>query len=161
MSGLQLARAYTGLQRDRKAVEVALELSRIYPDDPEVLYQTGRLFGNFAYLTMQKLSQASPSSIWRHQAAGEAYHSQGNYDLAIAEYQKVLTLDPARAGIHLRLGRVLLARSQQTNSPEDSAAASKEFEQELLVDATNANAAYELGEILRKGGSTRQSTRVF
>src|SRR6476659_9920370 len=31
MSGLQLQRAYTGLQRNDKAVEVALELNRLYP----------------------------------------------------------------------------------------------------------------------------------
>src|SRR6185312_3473232 len=31
--GLQLERAYTALKRDSKAVEVALELTRLYPDD--------------------------------------------------------------------------------------------------------------------------------
>src|SRR5713226_6303062 len=59
LAGLQLERAYTGLKRDSKAVEVALELNRLYPEDPEVLYHTGRLFGNFAYLSMRKLSQVS------------------------------------------------------------------------------------------------------
>jgi len=34
LAGLQLQRAYTGLQRDSKAVEVALELTRLYPEDP-------------------------------------------------------------------------------------------------------------------------------
>ena len=135
MAGLQLERVYTGLQRDSKAVEVALELNRLYPEDPEVLYHTGQLFGNFAYLTMRKLSQVSPSSVWRHQAMGEAYESQGNHDLAISEYRKVLALEPGRTGIHFRLGRALLARLQQTNArPEDSAEALKEFEQELQLD---------------------------
>src|SRR5258708_6409769 len=41
MCGLQLERAYARLGQDRKAVEVALELNRLYPDDPEVLYHTG------------------------------------------------------------------------------------------------------------------------
>ena len=44
LAGLQLQRAYTGLQRDSKAVEVGLELTRLYPEDPEVLYHTGRLY---------------------------------------------------------------------------------------------------------------------
>jgi len=52
MCGLQLERAYTGLKRDSKAVEVAMELNRLYPDDPEILYQTGKIYGNFAFLTM-------------------------------------------------------------------------------------------------------------
>ena len=105
MAGLQLERAYTGLRRDSQAVEVALELNKLYPDDPEVLYHGGRLFGNFAYLSMQKLAQVAPSSVWRHQASGEAYESQGNVDLAVAEYREVLKLSPGRPGIHLRLGR--------------------------------------------------------
>src|SRR5579859_7117144 len=66
--GLHLERVYTGLGRDGDAVGVALELTRLYPKDPEVLYQTGRLCGNFAYLAMQKLADVAPDSVWRHQA---------------------------------------------------------------------------------------------
>jgi tetratricopeptide (TPR) repeat protein len=152
MSGLHLERAYTGLQRDADAVEVALELSRLYPDDPEVLYHTGRLFGNYAFLSMQKLAEIAPSSLWRHLAAGEAYESAASYDLAIGEYRKVLEIDPQRAGIHLRIGRVLLAARRE---------AAPEFEQELQLDPTNANAAYELGEIRRKAGQLDKARELF
>src|SRR4029077_1057106 len=87
MSGLQLMRAHTGLRQDDKAVEAALELSRAYPDDAEVLYHSGRLFANFAYLQTMKLSRVAPDSVWMHQAAGEANESQGFYDPAIREYR--------------------------------------------------------------------------
>ena len=160
LAGLQLERAYTGLRRDSKAVEVALELNRLYPEDPEVLYHTGQLFGNFAYLTMQKLSQVSPSSVWRHQAAGEAYESQGLDDMAIAEYRKVLELDPGRTGIHFRLGRTLMARSRQSQA-EGSAEALKEFESELQLDPTNANAAYEIAEVYRRSGEFGKARQFF
>lgn len=162
MAGLQLERAYTGLRRDSKAVEVALELNRLYPDDPEVLYHCGRLFGNFAYLTIQKLSQVAPESAWKHQAAGEAYESQGNADLALAEYREVVARSPGRPGIHFRMGRVLLTRGQQGSSrPEDLAEAAKEFELELKLDPTNANAAYELAEMHRKSGELDQARELF
>jgi tetratricopeptide (TPR) repeat protein len=161
MCGLQLERAYTGLQFDAKAVELALEMDRLYPDDPEVLYHNGKVFGYFAYLTMQRLVQVAPSSMWRHQAAGEAQESQGAYAAAIGEYRQVLATDPQRPGIHYRLGRTLLARSQQTNSAEDSSAALKEFEQELQLDPTNANAAYEIGEIHRKAAQFEEAERFF
>ena len=82
MAGLHLQRIYTGLARDRDAVEVALQLSRLYPDDPEVLYHSGRLFANFAYLQTIKLATVAPDSVWLHQAAGEANESQGLYDAA-------------------------------------------------------------------------------
>jgi tetratricopeptide (TPR) repeat protein len=103
LGGLQLQRAYTGLEQDDKAVEVALELSRLYPDDPEVLYHGGRLFANFAYLQTLKHADASSS---RTEAV-------------------------------------------------------KEFEEELRVDATSANAAYELGEMHRQSGEMDKAADLF
>ena len=161
MCGLQLLRAYSGLRRDRQAVEVALELNRLYADDPEVLYHTGRIFGNFAFLSMQKLAQVAPASVWRHQAEAEAYESQGANDAAISEYRQVLSVDARRPGIHYRIGRTLLARSRQSNAPDDVAAAAKEFAQELELDPGNANAAYELGEIHRNAGEVMEAQKFF
>jgi tetratricopeptide (TPR) repeat protein len=161
MCGLQLARAYTGLQRDSKAVEVALELNRLYPDDPEVLYQTGKVYGNLAYLTMHKLGQVARDSVWGHEAAGEAFESQGAYETAIFEYRQVLTLDPHRPHTHYHLGRTLLARSAKTKSAQDAAEAAKEFEQELQQEPSNANAAYELAEIHRNAGELDDAQKFF
>ena len=162
MAGLQLQRVYTALQRDSKAVEVALELSRLYPDDPEVLYHAGRLFGNFAYLAMKKLTDVAPDSVWRHQAAGEAHESQGEFDLALMDYRNVLARDPGRPNIHYRLGRVLLAQSRQRESTaEKLAGALAEFEQELQRDPTNANAAYEAAEINRKSAEFGKAREFF
>ena len=161
MCGLQLQRAYSGLRLDRKAVEVALELNRLYPDDPEVLYHTGKVYGNFAFLTMQKLAQVAPASVWRHQTVAEADESQGSYDAAITEYRQVLALDPRRPGIHYRMGRTLLARARQIASSEDMASAQKEFEQELALDPGNGNAAYEMAEARRNGGQFEEAQKLF
>ena len=161
MCGLQLLRAYTGLQKNDKTMEVALELKRLYPDDAEVLYHTGRLFGNYAFLTMQTLAQVAPGSLWRHQAAAEAFESQASYDLAIREYRTVLELGPGRAGIHFRLGRTLLKRSQQAHSAEDANEAAKEFARELELDPSNANAAYELADMHRDAGEFDEARQLF
>jgi len=161
LAGLQLERAYTGLGQDDKAVEVALQLNRQFPKDPEVLYNSGRLFGNFAFLSMEKLAQEAPDSIWRHEAAAEAYESQGANDLAIREFREVLARDPQHAGIHFRLGRTLLARSRANSSAEDAAEAVKQFQQELKLDPSNANAAYELAEIQRNAGELPEAAQLF
>jgi tetratricopeptide (TPR) repeat protein len=161
MCGLQLQRAYGGLGRDRNAVEVALELNRLYPDDPEVLYHTGKVYGNYAFLTMQKLAQVAPASVWRHQTLAEADESQGSYEAAITEYRQVLALDPRRPGIHYRLGRTLLARARETTSAEDLASAQREFEQELALDPLNGNAAYEMAEARRNGGQFEEAQKLF
>jgi tetratricopeptide (TPR) repeat protein len=161
-AGLQLQRAYTGLQQDDKAVEVALELTRLYPKDPEVLYHAGRLFGNFAYLNTIRLAEVAPDSLWLHLAAGEANESQGRSDAAIREYKEVLSLQPNRPGVHYRIGRALLARAKQsTDDTVSEPEALKEFEQELRIDPTNANAAYEAGEIHRKSARFDKALDLF
>ena len=161
MCGLQLMRTYTGLQRDEDAVTVALELNRLYPNDPEILYHTGRIYGNYAFLTFHKLEVVAPTSIWRHQAAAEAFESEGSTDSAIREYHEVLQLDPRRPNIHYRIGRTLLARWQLTRNPEAQAQAAQEFEQELQLDPGNANASYELAEIHRQRNELDQARELF
>ena len=161
MCGLQLMRAYTGLQRDTDAVNVALELNRLYPDDPEILYHTSRIYGNFAFLTLHKLEEVAPRSVWRHQAAAEAFESQGSSNEAIGEYREVLKLDPKRPKIHYRIGRTLLARWQKNHAPEDRAEAAKEFEQEVELDPNDANALYELAELHRQQHELDQAQQFF
>jgi tetratricopeptide (TPR) repeat protein len=161
LCGLQLMRAYTGLRQDSDAVNMALELNRLYPDDPEILYHTGRVYGNFAFLTLHKLEVVAPTSVWRHQAAAEAFESEGSTDSAIREYNEVLKLDPNRPKIHYRMGRTLLARWQLTRNPEAQANAVKEFEQELQLDPGDANAMYELAEIHRQRNELDQAQQLF
>jgi len=161
MCGLELQRAYTGLKKDDKAVEVAMQLNRLFPDDPEILYQTGKIYGNFAFLTMERLAQVAPTSVWKHLAAAEAHESQGSYDQAIPEYHEVLKLEPQRPGIHYRIGRSLLGRYWQRHSSEDLTGAEKEFEQELQIDPANANSAYELGELRRKANRFDEAQQYF
>ena len=104
-AGLRLQRVYSGLEQDDKAVNIAVELVQLFPDDPEVLYHAGRASGNFAYQMMRRLAEVADDSVWVPLAAGDAFESQGEHELAISEYRKVLALDPGRPGIHYRLGR--------------------------------------------------------
>jgi tetratricopeptide (TPR) repeat protein len=162
LAGLQLERTYSGLRRDSEAVQIALELAKLYPNDPEILYHGGRLFGSMAYSSFQRLAAVAPDSSWKLQASGEAFESQGNFELAAAEYREVLKTNPNRPGVHYRLGRVLLARSAQTHSAPDLVDQSaSEFEAELRLDPSNANAAYELAEISRKTGQFDKAAKFF
>jgi predicted Zn-dependent protease len=147
MCGLQLLRAYSNLGRDPDAVETSLALNKLFPDDPEVLYHTGRIYGNFAYVVMEKLHDKAPNSVWMLQAQGEANEAQKDYDAAAIAYNHVLQLEPGRPGIHYRLGRLYLARFRTSQKAEDRDAARREFEAELKTDPHNGNAAYELANM--------------
>lgn len=161
LCGLQLLRAYTELNRDVDAVETALELNKLYPNDPEVLYHTGRIYGNFAYITMEKLHDTAPNSVWMLQAQGEANESQKNYDAAIIAFNHVLEIDPRRPGIHYRLGRIYLARFRDTQKTEDRDSAMREFESELAVDPGNGNAAYEIANLQAASGNLDEARKQY
>jgi tetratricopeptide (TPR) repeat protein len=161
LCGLQLMRAYTGLERDAEAVTTALELTRLYPNDPEILYHTGRIYGNFAFLQLHKLEVVAPTSVWRHQAAAEAFESEASTNASVGEYREVLKLDPHRPKIHYRIGRTLLARWQQNHAAEDRADAAKEFEEELQLNPGDANATYELAEMHRQANELDQAQQLF
>ena len=163
MCGLHLLRAYTGLDRDADAVETALALNKLYPDDPEILYHTGRIYGNFAYIVMEKLHDKAPGSIWMLQAQGEANESQKNYEAAVVAFNHVLVLDPGRPGIHYRLGRIYLARfkAKGTQNLEDRDAAMREFAAELEVDPGSGNAGYELAVMQADLGNLEEARRRF
>ena len=162
MAGLELQRAYMGLQRHADAVSIALTMTKLYPKDPEVLYQASRLHANLAFETLRTLAAVAPDSLWMHLAAGEASEAQGLADAALAEYRTVLAADPKRPGIHFRMGRVLLSRAEAANGAEPTQPeALKEFMLELEIDPTNANAAYEAGEIHRKAGETTGARAFF
>ena len=161
MCGLQLERTYTGLHRDDKAVALALELDRLYPKDPEVLYHDAKIFGNFAYLDVQKLGSVAPHSLWERLAAAEAYESQGSTEAAVAAYRDVLALDPHRPSVHYQLGRTLLAHARQSGTAADNDEALREFTEELKNDPGNGNAAYEIGEIQRGRGNLDEARKYF
>jgi tetratricopeptide (TPR) repeat protein len=162
MAGLELQRAYMGLQRHADAVSIALTMTKLYPKDPEVLYQASRLHANLAFETLRTLAAVAPDSLWMHLAAGEASEAQGLADAALAEYRTVLAADPKRPGLHFRMGRVLLSRAEAANGAEPTQPeALKEFMLELEVDPTNANAAYEIAEIHRKAGDTTRARAFF
>ena len=157
LTGLQLLRSYTGLGQRDKAVQVTLELSRLYPDDPEILYDTGHLFGNLAYSSMKRLQAVAPDSIWVLEASGEKYEAQGAYDAAAVQYRKVIALEPSRPEIHFRLGHALLA----TNGARDHyAEALGEFQKEYDLSGSHS-AAYEIGEIYRKKGESEKARQYF
>ncbi len=158
LAGLQLQRAYSGLGRDREAVGVALELSALYSQDPEVLYHASRLLGHLAFVTVSELSRTAPDSVWTRQAAGEAFESEGSHERAVAEYRRALEIHPGQRGIQYRLGRALLRGPQKADTAELAARA---FQAELEADPTNANAAYELGEMFRQAGELERARELF
>lgn len=141
------ARCAMSLERPETAVEALLELNREFPRDPEVLYVTTHFYSELASRASQQLAATAPDSPQAEQLEAEALESHGEWDKAIIEYRKILDQDPHRHGIHYQIGRVLLSKT-----PPDVENSTREFEEELKVDPTNASAEFMLGETARQAG---------
>lgn len=161
MCGLELLRAYSELDRDADAVELALALNKLYPNDPEVLYHTGRVYGSQAYNVMERLHDTAPGSVWMLMAQGEANESQKQWDAAIVAFNRVLALDPRRPGIHYQLGRIYLSRFHDTFNSADREQAMHEFSDELDADPQNGNAAYELANYQEQIGNSTAARQQY
>lgn len=160
-AGLELAHVYATLGMDRKAVETALEMRDLYKNDPEVLYNVGKILGNSAYLTMQDLFHGARDSLWAELARAEAYESQGQVPDAIQAYTNVLALDPHHPNIHYRMGRTYLSHWKMVHEESDFKNAETEFSKELEVDPGNANAAYELADLRRTEGDLAAAQQLY
>jgi len=156
--GLDLQTAYAGLGQYAKAVGVSDELLSRYPNDPEILFHTSRLYANRAYQTMTQLMHADPDSLWVHYATAEVHESLQRFDLAIAEYRRVLETAPGLPGVHLRIGQALLRSSKDPKIVDE---ALSEFEQELTIAPQSADAEYEIGETYRRQSQFQESLEHF
>lgn len=161
MCGLELLRTYSELGRDRESVETALALNKLYPNDPEVLYHTGRVYGSYAYTIMERLHDSAPNSIWMLQAQGEANESEKNWDAATVAFNHVLVLDPKRPGIHYQLGRIALRQFRDSQDAKDRDVAVREFTAELEVDPRNGNARYELANLQADLGNSDEARTQY
>jgi tetratricopeptide (TPR) repeat protein len=123
-------------------------LNHEFPHDPDVLYISVHTYSDLSTRASLELARTAGSSYQAHQLNGEALEVQGKWDEAAKEYELVLKQNMHLAGIHYRLGRVLLSKSSFT--PEDAQEAKRQFEQELEIDPSNAGAEFVLGVLARR-----------
>lgn len=157
-AAMAAAKCAMSLNQAQTAVNALFLLRRDFPQDPEVLYITTHYFSELAMRASQELARAAPGSYQAHELEAEAFESQGRWEQAAAEYQKILEQNGNVPGIHFRLGRVALSKG---DSEANTVEAKKEFEQELKIDPNNAAAEFSLGEIARRAGQWEEAITHF
>ena len=135
------------LNKQDDAVEFLRALRNQLPRDPDVQFLSVHVFSDLSIRASQELLFTNPSAYQVHQLNAEALEAQGRWDDAMSEYRTVLEKNPNLAGIHYRIGRLILSKPKAATTFAD---AKKEFEEELKIDPNNAGAEYVLGEIARQ-----------
>jgi tetratricopeptide (TPR) repeat protein len=146
-AGLATVRCGLMLNQTEAAVNALLWLNREFPSDPDVLYVTTHAFSDLSTRSALQLASSAPSSTQARELNAESLESQGKWDEAAAEYNKILQREPNTPGIHYRLGRIILSKPQAPTTVED---ARNEFQAELRINPRNAGAEYVLGEMARQ-----------
>lgn len=129
-----------------------------YPADADVLYQAARVHMKAFNDATYEMFQKTPASYRVNQLSGEIFETQGKYAEAAAEYRKAIEKNPRALNLHFRLGRAILLESH------DSAAlsrAQKEFEAELALNAGDAAAEFQVGQILAAQGKNEEGLRSY
>src|SRR5437762_1168584 len=152
------ARCAMSLDQAQTAVNALWVLKRDFPKDPEVLYIMTHYFSQLATRAAQEMTAVAPTSYQAHELEAESLESQENWEAAGNEYRKILEQNPELPGIHYRLGRVALSKTESTANIEE---ARKEFHEELKIDPSNAAPEFWLGELARRVGEWDQAISHF
>lgn len=158
MAGLALVQCYVSDGETANAIPVAGQLEARYPDDADVLYQAARVHMKAFNDATRKMFEKTPASYRVNQLSGEIFETQNKFTEAAAEYRKAIGKNPRALNLHFRLGRALLLES---HSPEALAQARKEFEAELALNAGDAAAEFQIGQILNAGGQRDEALPHF
>ena len=156
--GLSLERCDLGAGKEAEADQVAQKLLAAYPDDPDVLFAAGQLYGRLSSETYLKLMKVAPNSARTYQVMGSVAASDGNWKGAIDAYRHALRLEPTLQGAHLQIAVLMLTNSQE---PDAWRQALSELNEELKVDPTSAQAEYEIGEAYRKHAQLEPAIAAF
>ncbi len=156
--GLSLERCAAEAGDERKADEVTQKLLAAYPDDPDVLYTAGQLYGRLSSEVNLKLMKVAPNSPRTYQLMASVAAADGNWQGAIDAYHKALHLAPGLQGAHLQIAILTLMHSPDPNAWHQ---AIDELNEELKVDPTSAEAEYEIGEAYRKHDQLEPAVAAF
>lgn len=143
---------------EQVAADSLFRMERENPHDPRVLYWETHLFSAMAGHAARELEAKEPDSYQAMELKAESLRSQGKDDQAAAIYRAILAKHPHVAGIHYELGQIALAKAGDSGS---TAAAKKQFEEELTVNPTNASAEFILGELARRKGDWTVAVHHF
>jgi tetratricopeptide (TPR) repeat protein len=156
--GLSLEKCLIESGKQAQADAAAQKLLAEYPNDPDVLYTAGELYGKLSSQIYLKLMKVAPHSARTYQVMASVAATDGNWKRAIEADRQALRIDPGLEGAHLQIAILLL-----THSPDPKAwrQALVELNDELKINPLSAEAVYEMGEVYRKHGELNQAVETF
>jgi tetratricopeptide (TPR) repeat protein len=158
LAGLALVQCVVAEGQPAAAVPLLGQLEARYPDDADVLYLAARVHMKAFNDATRRMFEKTPASYRVNQLSAEIFETQNKFAEAAAEYRKAIEKNPRALNLHFRLGRAILLES---HNPEALALAQKEFERELALNAEDAAAEFQIGQILNAGSQPDRALLHF
>lgn len=136
-----LARALIEAGRTPEALRQIRALLERDPDNPEAMFEAGRILQDLAGTRFALMERLAPESPETHEMLGRYYEAQNRLDEALAQYRSALKIKPDRPGLHFLIGNVLWKQ-------RDYEAAAPELMAELRVNPSHTMANHRVGNIL-------------
>jgi tetratricopeptide (TPR) repeat protein len=156
--GLSLQRCLFKSGQQSEADQVTQELLAKYPDDVDVLYEAGQMYGKISSQIYLHLMKVAPHTARGYQLTGGVAETDGNWQAAIEAYREALKLERGLPNLHLRIAVLMLEHSPD---PQAWKQALDELSAELKINPSNPEAEYEVGETYRKHGELEQAIPAF
>ena len=157
-AGLELIRSYSSAGELRKALPIISLLEDRDPSDSEIRYSAYQLYSALAANALEKLNSTAADSARVHQVLAQLFMTQENYPQAVGEYLKAIERNGRLPGLHLGKGEALLA---QGRTEENRKQAEDDFDTELTIDPSNADAAFQLGQLFYETFDFRQARNLL
>jgi predicted Zn-dependent protease len=157
-AGAAMVRCAMQMERIDEAVSSLRTLNREFPGDADVLYLSAHVYSDLSLRASRELMRTAPASPQLRELSAETFEAQGRWEEAAREYRAALERDPHRAGIHFRIGRLLLSRPGGEGHSDEARA---EFEAELKINPEDATCEFVLGELDSQAGNDTAALERF
>jgi len=155
--GLELLGIYAQSGDLEPASAIVLQLRKIAPDNPEVLYAAYRTYADLMGESMLALSLAAPDSAQMHQLMAHEETRKGNNAGALQQYRKAIALDPHLPGVHFELAELL----HSSQDPAEKQQAEQEYRAALAENPQDEKCILRLAEIDAEKGDIQNSFEKY
>ncbi|HEV2578955.1 MAG TPA: tetratricopeptide repeat protein [Acidobacteriaceae bacterium] len=153
-AGLEIIEIDTALNDLPAAADVAAQMKKDFPQDPEVLFAAWSVYSDLADEAVLDLSIAAPHSAQMHQAMAHVLIRERDNKAAVENLREALKINPALPGAHYELAELL----RLSTVPADKAEAAEQYKLAIQYQPNDAASLTRLGDI---AGETEDHTTAI
>jgi len=153
-----LAQTYSEQARPLDALDLLVQARKLAPENADIIFLMARVSMTQNYFEdaiplLESGLKIAPDRADLHAALGECYFMAGKTEKALAEFEKLIALDPsARSYAFMGLSYRHLGRFEE---------ALKYFEEGLKLDPRNTSCLFNVGYIQGRQGNDARAEKLF